>query len=64
MYRYHTQNLGWSDLDYNFLVDRFGRIWVARASGANKPVRGAHALGFNATSTGVPAIGNWHRRPR
>jgi hypothetical protein len=59
MYRYHTQNLGWSDLAYNFLVDRFGRIWVGRAGGANKPVRGAHTLGFNATSTGISAIGNF-----
>lgn len=58
MYRYHTQNLGWSDLAYNFVVDRFGRIWVGRAGGAARPVRGAHTLGFNATSTGVSVIGN------
>lgn len=59
MYRYHTHNLGWSDLAYNFLVDRFGRIWTGRAGGADKPVRGAHTLGFNATSTGVSVIGNY-----
>jgi hypothetical protein len=59
MYRYHTKNLGWSDLAYNFLVDRFGRIWVGRAGGAARPVRGAHTLGFNATSTGISAIGNF-----
>jgi len=63
MYRYHTQNLGWSDIGYNFLVDRFGRIWVGRAGGAGKLVRGAHTLGFNNTSTGISAIGNFEAGP-
>ncbi|MBZ5736388.1 N-acetylmuramoyl-L-alanine amidase [Nocardioides sp. TRM66260-LWL] len=59
MYRYHTHNLGWSDLAYNFLVDRFGRIWEGRAGGVARRVRGAHTLGFNATSAGVAVIGNF-----
>ncbi len=59
MYRYHTQSLGWSDIGYNFLVDRFGRIWVGRAGGPGRPVRGAHTLGFNHASTGVSVIGNY-----
>ncbi len=59
MYRYHTHNLGWSDIGYNFLVDRFGRTWVGRAGGSWRPVRGAHTLGFNATSCGVSVIGNY-----
>ncbi len=52
MYRYHTQKLGWSDIGYNFLVDRFGRIWAGRAGGVERPVRGAHTLGFNHARSG------------
>lgn len=59
MYAYHTQSLGWSDIAYNFLVDRFGRAWVGRAGGPDEPVRGAHTLGFNAASAGIAAIGNF-----
>jgi hypothetical protein len=64
MYRYHTQTLGWFDIGYNFLVDRFGRSWIGRSGGANRLVRGAHTLGFNKTSVGIAVIGNLEdRRP-
>jgi hypothetical protein len=62
MYRYHTRTLGWFDIGYNFLVDRFGRTWVGRSGGYNRLVRGAHTLGFNTTSVGVAVIGNLERR--
>jgi hypothetical protein len=64
MYRYHTKTLGWSDLGYNFLVDKFGRTWIGRAGGYDRPVRGAHTLGFNHSSVGVAMIGNFEtKRP-
>ncbi|HWJ82113.1 MAG TPA: N-acetylmuramoyl-L-alanine amidase [Nocardioides sp.] len=59
IYRYHTQSLGWSDIGYNFLVDRFGQIWVGRRGSAHMIVRGAHTLGFNHSSMGVSVIGNF-----
>lgn len=61
MYWYHTESLGWADIGYNFLIDRFGRIWEGRAGGAVTNVRGAHTLGFNHQSFGVSLIGNFDR---
>ena len=66
-YWYHTRVLGWSDLGYNFVVDKFGRIWAGRAGGIRRAVLGAHTLGFNHASFGVAALGNFSRakpRPR
>ena len=57
-YKYHTHSLGWSDIAYNFLVDSYGSIWEGRYGGIDQPVRGAHTLGFNASSTGICVIGN------
>jgi hypothetical protein len=59
MYKYHTHSLGWSDIAYNFLIDNFGTIWEGRYGGMDQPVRGAHTLGFNNTSTGFSMIGNY-----
>lgn len=58
-YKYHTHSLGWSDIAYNFLVDSFGTIWEGRYGGMDRPVRGAHTLGFNNSSTGFCVIGNF-----
>jgi hypothetical protein len=59
IYAYHTQSRGWSDIGYNFLVDRFGRIWEGRAGGVSKPVIGAHTLGYNDDAFAMSAIGNF-----
>jgi hypothetical protein len=59
IYAYHTQSNGWSDVGYNFLVDRFGRIWQGRAGNINRNVIGAHTYGYNHVSFAMSAIGNF-----
>ena len=58
-YAYHTQSLGWCDLGYNFVVDRYGRIYEGRAGGVDQLVQGAHAIGVNGETFGVAALGNF-----
>jgi hypothetical protein len=59
IYAYHAQTLGWGDIGYNFLVDRFGRIWEGRYGGITKPVIGGQVYNYNAVSTGVSGIGTF-----
>ena len=59
IYAYHTQSRGWSDIGYNFLVDRFGRIWEGRYGGVDRAVVGAHTLNYNSYSFAMSAIGNF-----
>ena len=59
IYAYHTQTRGWSDVGYNFLVDRFGRIWEGRYGGVDRPVVGAHTLNYNDYAFAMSAIGNF-----
>jgi hypothetical protein len=40
-YQYHTSaDKGWPDIAYNFLIDRFGRIWEGREGSVDGPVAG------------------------
>ena len=58
-YSYHTRTLGWSDIGYNALVDKYGQVFEGRAGGLDRPVMGAHAGGFNRNTFGIAMIGSY-----
>jgi N-acetylmuramoyl-L-alanine amidase len=57
---YHVKGNGWDDIGYNFLVDKYGQVFEGRWGGMERPVVGAHALGFNYGSVGVALLGNYN----
>lgn len=59
IYAYHTLSLGWSDIAYNILVDKFGRLFEGRYGGLDQPVIGAATGGFNRYTFSVSALGNY-----
>ncbi len=56
---YHTQSQGWCDIGYNFVVDRYGRVFEGRRGGMRRPVRGAHAGDYNTDTVGISMLGNF-----
>src|SRR5690606_2192746 len=56
---YHTTTLGWADLGYNVLVDKYGQIFEGRSGGLHRNITGAHSLGFNSGSFGISVMGNY-----
>ncbi|RJS46620.1 hypothetical protein D4739_10600 [Nocardioides cavernaquae] len=59
IYAYHVKTRGWNDIGYNFLLDRFGRVWEGRYGGVDRPVVGAHTEGYNSYAFAGSAIGNF-----
>jgi hypothetical protein len=59
IYQFHRYGRGWNDIGYNFVLDRFGRIFEGRAGGFDAAVVGAHAGGYNYCSTGVAVLGEY-----
>ena len=55
---YHVNVREWSDIGYNFLVDKYGTIYEGRGGGIDAGVVGAHTGGFNSYSTGIAFIGD------
>ncbi len=59
VYAYHTKSLGWSDIGYNLVVDRYGTIYEGRRGSVTQAIQGAHAGGFNRDTFGVSVMGNF-----
>jgi hypothetical protein len=57
--RYHMETRGWDDIGYNFVIDRFGRIWQAREADLYEPISSGHTTGLNAESVGVAVLGTF-----
>ncbi|MBD9699645.1 N-acetylmuramoyl-L-alanine amidase [Flavimobilis sp. GY10621] len=62
VYAYHTQSMKWPDIGYQFLVDRFGTLYEGRYGAIDTLPIGAQAGGYNTTTIGVSAIGNFENR--
>lgn len=63
IYAYHTRTLGWCDIAYNALVDKYGQVFEGRAGGMDKAVEGSHTGGFNKNTWAVAMIGNFEDVP-
>ncbi|QGU05727.1 N-acetylmuramoyl-L-alanine amidase [Corynebacterium comes] len=63
IYDYHARTLGWCDVGYNALVDKYGTIYEGRYGGLDKNVQGAHIGGFNHNTFGISMMGNYDVAP-
>ncbi|UCC64107.1 MAG: DUF5107 domain-containing protein, partial [Anaerolineae bacterium] len=61
IYYYHAVTLGWGDIGYNYLTDKYGNIYEGRYGGPD--VVGGHVYGYNYGSVGVGAIGTYGNAP-
>lgn len=63
IYHYHAVTLGWGDIGYNFLVDKYGQAFEGRkgslAAPAGQMPVGAHALGVNTGTVGISMMGDY-----
>ncbi len=70
IYAYHATTLGWGDIGYNALVDRFGNIYEGRYGREDagtrevlsQGARAGHALRHNYGTCGIAVLGT-HSRP-
>ena len=59
VYTYHARSLGWCDVGYNVMVDKYGQAFEGRHGGLSRNVQGAHAGGFNGNTWGISMMGDY-----
>ena len=59
IYTYAIMSEGYADMPYNFLVDKFGRIYEGRKGSLTAAVHGGATGGFNTDTMAVSALGNF-----
>ena len=63
IYYYHAVTLGWGDIGYNFLVDKYGNAYEGRygtlSAAAGTMVIGGHAYGANTGTMGISMMGTY-----
>jgi hypothetical protein len=61
IYIFHTQENGWSDIGYNYLIAPDGVIYAGRdpSNGEQDKVIGAHFCGSNSNTMGICLLGNY-----
>jgi hypothetical protein len=57
IWQYHVKTLGYCDIAYNFIIDKYGQIFEGRIGGIDWVVVAAHTGGFNRGSTGIAFLG-------
>jgi len=59
-WNYHVNTLGWIDIGYNYIIDKYGNFYQGRHNPSlpNTDVRGAHAGNANNGSIGMNFLGN------
>lgn len=56
---FHVEGRGWSDIAYNFLIDRYGVVWEGRAGSLDEPVAGDATGGNQGFTQLVCLIGDF-----
>ncbi|WP_229072632.1 N-acetylmuramoyl-L-alanine amidase [Actinoplanes sp. DH11] len=56
---FHVKSNGWSDIGYNYLVDKCGKLYEGRKGGVEEPIVGAQTQGFNTNYAGIAVIGDF-----
>jgi len=59
LYQWFTRGLRYDDMAYNFLIDRYGRLYEGRSGGLDQAVIGGHTAGFNKETFAVSAVGDF-----